>query len=105
VDEFSAAHLVVLKHISGASVAIIRNSDDGKARFGNVYHLMLPEFVSRREWLDLLITDLVGASSIDGTTKPGNMTRHGMFLGRVTQLGVQFLEFISDSSEAAGSSS
>jgi hypothetical protein len=93
VDQFSAAHLVVLRRIAAARPPFALDEFSEASGGGGIVHQTPPEFDRRRPLLDILLADLLGASLLVGSSTD---MRGGMFYGRATTLGGRFLDFISE---------
>ncbi|MDX6237535.1 MAG: hypothetical protein QOG10_2350 [Kribbellaceae bacterium] len=101
VEQFSAAHLRLLNFLDDTGAVFDR---DGRARpsyqYGSLGQLLedaIPAFAGRRDWYDLLMTDLVNSRLVlgDANSLHGTMTEHGLYQKRSSALGQRFLAFIS----------
>lgn len=101
VEQFSAAHLHLLTFLDDAGGMFDKSGrprpDPMMGSLGGLLEGAIPQFAGRREWYDLLMTDLANARLVlgDANSLHGTMTGGGMYQRRSSGLGRKFLAFIA----------
>lgn len=99
VDELTPAHLTVLTILHDPRAAVEARQETEWHAAGTVSRLLerlVPAFVGKREWSDLLVSDLDDArlSSVANALH-AMITPEGLLTSRTTPLGDRFLKFIA----------
>lgn len=98
VEQFSPAHLRLLAFMHDPGKPF---DDRGERRpevmggQGYILEQALPEFADRRDWYDLLHSDLSAAALINSGGLSTVMSSAGHYQSRTTPLGRRFLAFVS----------
>jgi hypothetical protein len=99
VDEMTGAHLKMLEFFADPKQWFeSRGLDKGNISMGgqaSILELGIPEFAGRRDWYDLLASDLV-RMQLSSPSLHTVMTESGIWAGRNTAMGNRFLAFITD---------
>lgn len=98
IDQFTATHLVMLRFLRDPAAWFDERGIDKPDIMGGRSYILergIPEFADRRDWYDLIAGDVQSA----GLASPNLhvvMTNSGVWGPGLTQLGQQFVQFVTD---------
>jgi hypothetical protein len=99
VDEFTAAHLQMLTLWNDPIDWYTRHGINLRHDTGSRWTVVeegIPQFAGRREFCDILVHDLAAAGLLAIANIGGVITGSGMYVPVTTQLGKDFIAFVTD---------
>lgn len=99
VEQFSPAHLRLLVFMEEPAKPFRDRDEDPPQIMGGQAQILekaLPELAGRRDWYDLLHSDLAAAQLINSGGLHVTMSTAGLYQSRTTELGQRFLAFVSE---------
>jgi hypothetical protein len=98
VEQFSAAHLSLLSFLDNVEAFFVRLGRPPRPTYqhgslGQLLEDAVPSYAGRRDWYDLLMTDLVNSRLVlgDANSLHSTMTESGLYQQRSSALGQRFL--------------
>lgn len=98
VEQFTAGHLRLLVFMDDPGRPFDDRGEPRPQSMGGRGHVLekaMPEFAGRRDWYDLLHSDLAGAHLINSGGLQTTMSTSGLYEPTTTALGQDFLRFIA----------
>lgn len=99
IEQFTPAHLKLLSFLDDPGAALDRAGVPRPSLLaggrGHLLEKAIPEFAGRRDWYDLLMSDLTAAGLHNGSGLHAVMTGQGVYAPSLSPLGERFLTFVT----------